>query len=61
VDDSDSDTESAEKDASTRIRTSEERQPKQEWELAKDFPTKDPSSKFNSGRASIPAGKPCIS
>jgi hypothetical protein len=60
VDDSDSDTESAEKGASTRIRTSEE-QPEQEWKLAKDFSTKDSSAKFNSDRASIPGGKPCIS
>jgi hypothetical protein len=60
VDDSDSDTESAEIDAGTRIRTSEE-QPEQEWQLAKDFSTKDSSAKFNSDRASIPGGKPCIS
>jgi hypothetical protein len=60
VDDSDSDTESAEEDASTRIRTSEE-QPEQEWKLAKDFSTKGSSAKFNSDRASIPVGKPCIS
>jgi hypothetical protein len=60
VDDSDSDTESAEKDASTRIRTSEE-QPERECKLAKDFSTKGSSAKFNSDRASMPVGKPCIS
>jgi hypothetical protein len=60
VDDSDRDTESTEQGAGTRIRTSEE-QHEQEWKLAKDFSTKDSSAKFNSDRASIPGGKPCIS
>jgi hypothetical protein len=60
VDDSDSVTESAEQDADTRIKASEE-QPEQEWKPAKDFSTKDSSAKFNSDRASIPGGKPCIS
>jgi hypothetical protein len=49
VDDGDRDTESAEQDADTRIRTSEE-QPEQGWKLAKDFSTKGSSAKFNSDR-----------
>jgi hypothetical protein len=66
VHDSESDTESDEQDGA-RIRTSEE-QPEQEWKPAKGFSTKGSSAKFmmpnkffNSDRASIPEGKPCVS